>query len=141
MIKLKILFICLVAPLFLSQCKTEHPVPEVYVNFIIELNNPYFFDLNAVGNSQFISNEGYRGIIVTRTEFSKFVAYEATCTHDPDDSNAIIEIEGISGVCKNCGSKFSLLLDGLVEEGPAGLPLKTYVAEYNQVTNSLLIHN
>lgn len=148
MIKLRKILICLVAPLFLFQCKTEHPVPEVYVNFIMELNNPTFITLNTPTNSFFYQNEGYHGIIVTNvgsgSSFSNepFRAYEATCTYDPDNASAIIDIvDFIFGECRNCGSRFSLLLDGYVEKGPAGLPLKTYNTTYNQIANSLHIHN
>lgn len=148
MIKLRIILISLVAPLVIFQCNSDHPVPEVYVNFIMELNNPTFIDLNTPGNSFFYENEGYHGIIVTNvgvgSSFNNepFRAYEATCTYDPDNSNSIIDIVDLMfGECRNCGSRFSLMIDGFVEKGPAGLPLKTYSTSYNQIANTLHIHN
>lgn len=141
MSKLRLIFLIILIPTAFFRCSTESPIPEVYVNFIIQLNNPLFLDLNANGNSVYIPNEGYRGIIVTRAELDKFIAYDAACTYDPENSEAIVEINGISGICKVCGSTYSLVLDGYVEKGPSGLPLKTYVVNYNPNTNELVIHN
>lgn len=124
-----------------SKCTTETPVPEVRVNFVIDLNNPLFNDINAVGNSVYVPNRGYKGIIITRTDIDKFIAYDAACTYNPNNPKALVEIDGIQGICSACGSKYSLLLMGYVEEGPATTALKNYHVKFNMTMNTLYIFN
>jgi len=145
MSKLRLFFLIILLPLFFFSCETDNPVPEVPVNFIIELSSPLYNSLNSVGSSIIVPNEGYkqRGIIITRTDFDKFVAYDATCTFDPEDSWGRVEIDknGIIAFDKNCQSKFNLMMDGSVLQGPASIPLKIYIADFNPNMNTLVIHN
>ncbi len=128
---------------FFSKCENQNPIPEVYVNFEIPLNNPTFLPLNTPSNSIYIPYEGNKGIIVTRINFETFLAYDATCTYDPDHEWGRVEIESsfISAKDTVCGSQFSLMLNGTVLHGPAGLSLSQYVADYNPNLNTLHIHN
>jgi len=145
MSKLRLFFLIILLPMIFFGCETNNPVPEVYVNFMIELNSPLYNSLNSVGSSIIVPNEGYkeRGVIITRADFDKFVAYDATCTYDPQDAWGRVEIDktGIIAFDKNCQSKFSLLLDGSVMQGPASIPLKMYTVVYNPNVNTLVIHN
>jgi len=141
MSKLRLIFLIILIQTGFFQCSNDYPIPEVYVNFIIQLTAPTYQPLTVPGNSVYIPNEGNRGLIVTRINNQEFAAYDRTCTYDPQDPEGIVEINEISGICKKCSSKFSLLLNGLVETGPAGLPLKTYVVEFNPNAQTLLIHN
>jgi len=145
MSKLRLFFLIILLPFIFFRCETNNPVPEVYVNFIIELNSPIYISLNSVGNSIIIPNEGYkeRGVIITRADFDRFIAYDATCTYDPEDEWGRVEIDetGVFAFDKNCHSKFSLLLEGTVMQGPASIPLKLYTVDYNQNMNTLIVHN
>jgi hypothetical protein len=143
MSKLRLFFLIILIPLIFFECEQNYPVPEVYVNFIIELNDPMFIDLNSVGNSIIIPNEGYKGIIITRT-IEGFSAYDATCTYDPSHSwGRVKPVDGgIYAIDTVCGSKFWLMYDGMADaDGPASIPLKMYVADYNPNLNRLHIHN
>jgi len=143
MLKLKLIFISFILFGVFSTCDTESPIPEVYVNFIIQLDDPTFVNLNPVGGSVYIPFEGNKGIIVIHSDINKFNAYDATCTYDPDAAwgRVVIDASGISAVDTVCGSTFSLMLNGMVTNGPAGLPLIEYIADYNANLNSLHIHN
>jgi len=143
MLKLKLIFISFILFGIFSMCDTQSPIPEVYVNFNIQLDDPTFVNLNPVGGSVFIPYEGNKGIIVIHSEISTFSAYDATCTYDPDDpwGRVVIDASGISAVDTVCGSTFSLMLNGMVTGGPAGLPLVEYRADYNPSLNSLHIYN
>ena len=144
MSKIRLIFLSLLFIGSFSTCENQNPVPEVYVNFIVELNNPTFLPLNSVGSSIYISYEGNKGIIVTRANYDKFSAYDATCTYDPLHEWGRVQIEEGSVLFATdtvCGSKFNLLMDGSVETGPAGLPLTQYVADFNPNLNTLHIHN
>ncbi len=124
-----------------SKCETETPIPEVHVNFTVHLSNPLYNALNSVGNSVFVKNQGYKGVIITRTDIDNFKAYDASCTYNPNDAKSIVEIKEIYGVCKSCGSKFNLILDGYVEKAPATIALKTYTVRFNQSAQTLYIYN
>jgi hypothetical protein len=143
MLKLKLIFISFILLSIFSQCDNQSPIPEVYVNFTIQLDDPVYVGLNPVGASVFIPGVGNKGIIVTHVDISKFLAYDATCTYDPSDSwgRVVIDASGISAVDTVCGSTYSLMLNGMVTKGPSGLPLIEYVADYNANLNSLHIHN
>ena len=142
MSKIRLIFLIILIQTGFFHCSTDYPIPEVYVNFIVQLTSPGYQDLTVPGNSVIIPNEGNKGIIVTRINTEEFAAYDATCTYDPEVSNGVVEIKEASlGVCKSCGSTFFLMFTGSVESGPAGLPLKSYVVEYNQSAQTLLIHN
>ncbi len=145
MSKLRLFFIILFVPLGFFQCSDEHPVPEVYVNFVINLDLPQYQDLFIPANSVYIPNEGYNGIIVTNVagnsiDGESYAAYEATCTYDPEVAGAVVEEEDQIGTCAICGSKYNLIF-GSVDTGPAGLPLKEYNVRYNPNQKSLIITN
>ncbi len=143
MLKIKLIFIFFILLGIFSKCENKSPIPEVYVNFIIQLDDPTYVALNPVGGSVYIPYEGNKGIIITHVEPEKFAAYDATCTYDPDHAwgRVVIDASGVSAVDTVCGSTFSLMLNGMVTSGPAGLPLVEYVAEYNPSLNSLHIRN
>lgn len=143
MSRIRLIFLSLLLIGTFSTCENQNPVPEVYVNFIIELNSPTFLPLNSVGSSIYIPNEGNKGIIITRSDTDKFLAYDATCTYDPQHEWGRVQIESSAIFAKDtvCGSQFSLLSDGMATNGPAGLPLTQYAADFNQNLNTLHIHN
>jgi hypothetical protein len=88
-----------------------------------------------------VPNQGNKGIIITRTDFEEFRAYDATCTYDPDHhwGKVVPEKNGLFAKDTVCGSRFNLLYDGYANDGPASIPLKMYVVETNGET--LFIHN
>jgi len=143
MSKLRLFFLIILIPVLFFECEQNNPVPNVPVNIELQLNNPVYNELNVPGNSIIIPEEGNKGIIVTRIDMNKFSAYDMTCTYDPNDAwgRVVPDETGVFAVDTVCGSKFHLLFDGMVETGPASIPLKMYVADFNSYTNTLRIHN
>ena len=80
-------------------------------------------------------------MIITRSDFETFLAYDATCTYDPEDAWGRVEIDKTNIVAfdKNCHSQFSLLLNGSIIQGPASIPLKMYNVSYNPNTNVITV--
>ncbi len=135
------LFFAIVLIIFgFTKCETETPIPQVHVNFTIYLNNPMYNALNSVGNSVYVPHQGYRGIIITRTDVEEFAAYDAACTYDTGDNQAVVEIKDIQGVCRKCGSRYNLLF-GYVEKSPATVALKNYGVRFNISAQTLYIYN
>lgn len=130
----KTIAIILFAPFFLSTCNdntTYTNIPDVYINYELNLNLPQFSSLIHPGNFVYIENEGYRGVIVYHNYDNNYIALERTCTYEPekecsmlyvDDSGLFIRCGEKDGDC--CDSKFEM--DGNVFSGPAIYPLKRY---------------
>jgi len=114
-----------------SSCDRERqiPVPYVYVNYTVYLNNPSNNHLREPNSYLILPNEGNLGIILYRRtigDYNDFIALDLTCTNEPLESCKVaIDETGFYLVCPCCGSKFSIW-DGMVAAGPAKWPLKEY---------------
>ena len=136
--------ICVLSALVfsLSDCKKDNStIPNVSVDIYIYLTQPSNVNLNSVGGWVYVSG-GVKGIIVFRKSTTEFAAYERACPYDPDAGAAKIDVDssGVIGVDNNCGSKFSLF-DNSILNGPSTRGLKMYYAEYNSSNQTVYIHN
>ncbi len=143
MSKLRLNFLIILIISIFFQCETDNPIPKVYVNFTIELSNPLYQSLLNVANAVYIENAGNKGIIVIQKDINEYVAFDATCTYDPEHEWGRVEIEmnGIYASDKECGSQFSLMMHGAINKGPAAYPLQPYTVDYNPNMQTLHIHN
>jgi hypothetical protein len=124
----------LLQALLLSGCSEEEPiiVPDVYVNFDVNLDLPQFTALNAPGNAVKKNNEGYdeNGVIIYRrfddTDGTLYFAFDATCPKHIEVSTSInLDGNGAAqtGTCPHCSTKYYFENFGY----PAsGYPLKRY---------------
>jgi len=116
-------------------------VPNVRVNFYLNLNDPDFSTLNSPGNSVFVSG-GVNGIVIYRIDSEEFGAYDRTCTYNVEDNCAVVLDEtgvfAADTLC--CGSEY-LLLDGSATTGPATLPLKRYRTTFDAGMNTVHVYN
>lgn len=129
---------------FNPACKREHqvPVPYVFVNYTVYLNNPSNNHLRVPGNHSFINGQGNHGIFLFRRtlgETDDFVAFDRTCTYEPL-GKCVVSLDSTEFYleCPCCGSSFSIF-DGYPSKGPAKWPLKQYQT-YNN-SNELRIYN
>ncbi|MCX6290358.1 MAG: hypothetical protein NT126_01180 [Bacteroidetes bacterium] len=135
-------FFVFVSGLLLSACKKDNnTIANVYVDFYIYLTQPSFANLNAVGGWVYVTG-GVKGILVFKKNSSEFAAYERNCPYDPNATNARIEVDSsnIIGVDKNCGSKFGLM-DNAILNGPATRSMKTYSADYDPSAQTVHVHS
>ncbi len=132
--------------LFLSGagCGRERqvPVPYIYVNYTVYLNNPSNNHLRVPGSYSIITGQGNHGIILYRRTLGEpddFVAFDLTCTNEPLE-NCVVGVDdtGFYLECPCCGSKFSIF-DGFPTSGPAQWQLKQYETTYTG--NTLRIYN
>ena len=82
----------------------------------INPNSAEYPGLNNLSGYQYIVG-GYQGLVVIRTSWSEFVAYERTCPHD---EGRLEMAEGYGNLvlqCPECGSQFSTFADGAPMEG------------------------
>jgi len=142
-----IVFRLLIPTVFLlltSSCGREQqiPVPYVPVNYTVYLNNPSNDHLQVPGGYLIIPDRGNLGIILYRRSFGDskdFVAFDLTCTHEPNDTCTVfVDDSEFYLECPCCGSKFSIF-DGFPAQGPARWQLKEYETSFNG--NTVRIYN
>ena len=114
-------------------CKDDNQsrVPEVYVDFYIDINDPQFFDLQVVGNYVYVTG-GVSGIIIYRKSSTEFVALDRCCSYNPE-KRCKVEVDTTTNqkiICPVCKSEFSLD-NGYVLKSPAAAPLKQYQTTFD----------
>lgn len=144
--KLRIFLLICIFFLFHIACHNEENdvIPDVLVDFYIDLNDPEFFNLNAIGNFILVNsstnNLGYRasgydnnGIIVYRAQVDEFIALDRTCPHDYslDGTSIAVTVDGIYAECPVCASQYALPSYGTPTSGPSRYPLKMYKTSFN----------
>ena len=123
-----------------------HPVPDVYVDFYIDLiSDPEFFDLTTLTGSVLISSEtnnwgskaaGYdnNGIIVyhaTNDPGYEYFACDRTCPHClvTNAESVAVNLDFTTAVCPRCSTLYMLPSFGTPYSGPGRYPLKNYRAQ------------
>ena len=144
--KLRIFLVITVLTFGVGSCnKDEYDViPDVTVDFYIDLNDPLFVNLGAIGNSvlidagtnnigQFAAGFDGNGIIVYRAQLDEFLAYDRTCPHDYalNQSSIRINVDGIFAICPECESNYALPGFGTPVSGPSKYPLKVYKTSFD----------
>ncbi len=119
---------------FFLSCGEEEPiiVPDVYVNFDINLDLPQFSPLNAQGNAVKKGGEGYddNGVVIYRrfdsTDGQPYFAFDATCPQHIGISTSV-NLDGAgadqTATCPHCNTQYFLENYGYPNKG---YPLKRY---------------
>ena len=144
------------ASLISSSCEEnkQHPIPDVYVNFTINVKeDPEFFRLQNQGSVAIITSSsigalslGYlnNGIIVYYAGDYEYMAFDRTCPHDLP-ANIAVEIEdnfSASATCPQCSSVYVFPSMGTPSVGSqSNWPLKEYKTIFNPNTGSLNVSN
>lgn len=133
----------------LGSCNKKNDViPDVYVDFTLDLQDPEFVDLNAAGNSDTINARtnnwgrgaagyGGNGIIVTRGFIDfEFFAYDRTCPHDfaVNDLGVKVNIDKenfMRAICPVCSTTYELTLYGTPVTGVGQYQLKNYKTSFD----------
>jgi len=143
--KIIVFFIISFAAILLHGCKdnTNQIIPDVFVDFTINLNDPMFNDLTTVDNAVVITSSydgvnsaGYNnhGIIIYRASETEFYAFDRTCTYE-DAKDQVVKIDNpgdLTAECPHCHSEYILPGYGYpTDKGPAKYPLKQYKTEFD----------
>jgi hypothetical protein len=138
-------FIAGILILFLSTCKSTNNeiIPDVYVDFTIDLLDPEFVNLSVIGNSDTVdastNNWGYRsagyddnGIIIYSGP-DEYYAYDRTCPYDfaVNDLSVKVKIDFTVAVCPVCGTKYALSAYGTPLSGVGKYQLKNYKTSFD----------
>jgi nitrite reductase/ring-hydroxylating ferredoxin subunit len=118
-------------------------IPDVYVDFTLDLNDPEFVSLNALGGADTVNARtnnwgtfaaGYdgNGIIIYRGP-DEFYAYDRTCPHDyaVNGISVRLKIDFTLAVCPKCGTKYALAAFGTPASGIGRYPMKNYRTSFD----------
>ncbi|HCA82398.1 MAG TPA: hypothetical protein DEP18_01325 [Flavobacteriales bacterium] len=118
---------------FLFSCrKDDDRIPDVLVDISVNINNPGYFNLQAIGGWMYFEG-GSRGILVYRRSQDEFMAYDRHCPWEPANPCGKITVDTSSNIIARdacCGSAF-VMTDGSVSQGPASRPLKQYLVYWD----------
>ncbi len=142
LITMKYIYIATLMSLFIfTGCEKDSgdPLPQVYVEETIFLNNPSNFNLTVVGGWIYHQG-GLRGLIIYRQTLDEFVAYERNCLTIIDATCSRLAVDSTNTfVTCPCDNAQYLLFDGSPTGGPAAQPLKRYRTSFDgqviRVTN------
>jgi nitrite reductase/ring-hydroxylating ferredoxin subunit len=144
-LKSGLFFIVFLPALAMTSCgKADNDIiPDVYVDFTIDLMDPEFVSLSVIGISDTIdaltNNWGYRsagydgnGIIIYSGP-DEYFAYDRTCPHDFTVNNLSIKVKIDLTVaeCPQCGTKYALSVYGTPISGVGKYPLKNYKTSFD----------
>lgn len=141
-----IFFLFFTFSLFLTSCGKagSDVIPDVYVDFTIDLLDPEFVNLCVINVSDTVDastnnwgsrSAGYNnnGIIVFSGP-DDYYAYDRTCPYDFSETGSAVKLktaDNIYAVCPECGTKYSLSTYGTPLSGPGKYPLKNYKTNFD----------
>jgi nitrite reductase/ring-hydroxylating ferredoxin subunit len=111
------------------------------VNFTLDLNDPEFVNLNAMGGSVTVNSQtnnwgsgaaGFDGNgIIIYAGVDEFYAYDRTCPHDYVVNSLSIKVNidkanSTIAICPKCGTTYALSAGGTPASGIGRYPLKNY---------------
>ena len=127
--------------LTLAACgKQGNVVPNVTVNFQLQLGNPQYSQLRSVGNAILIDNKGVAGVVVANTVYG-YTAYDRCSAYEPEKRCAVTIDAGALTVTDPCSGSKWLLQDGTPVKAPAVRSLKAYNVYIDPSRNYLTISN
>ena len=140
--KIRFFLIAVALTVILSSCNKKNDViPDTYVNFTLDLNDPEFVNLNAMGGSVTVDSHtnnwgpgaaGFNGNgIIIYSGVDEFYAYDRTCPHDYSVNGLSIKVNidinsSLYAICPKCGTTYALSAGGTPSSGTGKYPLKNY---------------
>jgi nitrite reductase/ring-hydroxylating ferredoxin subunit len=142
---LRTAFLIVVVQLIFVACENEKNdvIPDVYINFIMDLHDPEFLSLSGIGGSVYISAStnnygpsaaGYNGNgLIVHCGPDAYYAYDRTCPHDfaVNGQSVRVNIDFMLAVCPVCSTKYALSAGGTPAEGIGQYPLKNYRTSFD----------
>jgi hypothetical protein len=147
--KLRFFSIFVLLIILADSCNKEKydVVPDVQVDFTIDLYDVEFSILNGIGNYVYINagtnNWGQRaagydgnGIIVCYTGFDgyEYSAYDRTCPYDYAVNGLSVKVSVVDmqyAECSECKTRYALPANGTPSSGIGQYPLKNYSTSFD----------
>jgi nitrite reductase/ring-hydroxylating ferredoxin subunit len=130
--------------LLLASCMKEknNVIPDVFVGFTLDLTDPEFINLTAIGSDTVDAHTnnwgsgaaGFNGNgIIVYNGGDDFYAYDRTCPHDyaTNSLSVRVKIDFTIAVCPKCGTTYALSASGTPASGIGRYPLKNYRTSFD----------
>jgi len=109
-----------------SSDDNNNNLPNISVDFTIDLALPQFVELQVTGNNAIVTNEGIRGVVISNIGVG-FVAFDLACPHINLQNCSTMTIEdGLFMVCP-CDDERFQLIDGAPENGDINEAARFYI--------------
>jgi len=131
----------------LSSCNKKNDViPDVTVDFYLNLNDHQFTDLNIFGGIVLVNAStnnlgslaaGYGGNgIIVFSGVDAFYAYDRTCPHDYSVNGLSIKVNidpsnSLNAICPKCSTNYALSSGGTPSKGIGRYHLKNYRTSFD----------
>jgi len=144
--KITIFLIALMLTISFCSCnKNNDVIPDVYVDFNLDISDPRFVDLNAIGGTVMVdsktNNQSYSGGydengIIIHSGVGEFFAYDRTCPHDYTLNALSIKVNidplnSLNAICPQCSTYYALPAGGTPSKGIGQYPLKNYKTSFD----------
>jgi hypothetical protein len=129
---IRVIFSAILFVLLVTGCrKNQNQVPYVLVDVYININNPGYYTLQAVGGWVYYP-AGSKGLIIYRKTVDEMVVFDRHSPYLPDN-NCITEVDETTNITvfDPCSGSEFLLVDGSVTKGPAVFPLQQYQSSFD----------
>lgn len=128
----------------MSSCNKDKNdvIPDVYVNFTLDIYDPEFVNLAAIGSDTVDAQTnnwgsaaagfGGNGIIIYNGG-DTFYSFDRTCPHDYEVNglSVKVKIDFTIATCPKCGTIYSLSAGGTPVSGVGRYPLKNYRTSFD----------
>ena len=114
---------------FFSCGHEDNPVPDLWVDFQVNVHNAEFAPLQNPGGWVYVSG-GYNGIFIYNFDNNSYYAYDRACPDNIGHAPLVYDEKKHelhhADTLENCNSRFSILLHGAVTYGNSKYPLREY---------------
>jgi nitrite reductase/ring-hydroxylating ferredoxin subunit len=144
--KISFFLIAIVLTISLSSCNKKNDViPDVTIDFRIDINDPEFTNLASFGGIALVNSEtnnlgiyaaGYDGNgIIIFSGVDEYYAYDRTCPHDYATGVLSIKVNidptnSLNAICPKCNTNYALAAGGTPSKGVGRYPLKNYKTSF-----------
>ena len=145
--KIRFFLITIAFGTILSSCNKKNDViPDVTIDFRLDINDPEFTDLAAFSGIALVDSKtnnfgiyaaGYGGNgIIVFAGVEEFYAYDRTCPHDYAVNRLSIKVNidpsnSLYAICPECNTNYALAAGGTPSKGIGKYPLKNYRTSFD----------
>ncbi len=112
----------------------ESPIPNIPFDITLNLSLPLYLELLHPMSGIVFVNGGSKGIAIIRISEDQFAIFDRHCPYKMEEGCAVVEDPDNIAVLIDsdcCSSRFSMVNNGLPNNGPAITGLKSYKYTYN----------
>ena len=132
LVNMKRLMFFMVPLLFFACTKQQVIIPYAPVNIYININEPLYNNLQVPGAYVIIPNQGSKGVVIYRSSWDEFIAYDLHATFEPQNNcGCVVSQDDLFILEDPCSSSTYSVISGQVITGPAVQGLQYYPTNWD----------